>query len=214
MIFGAAKHLSATSTVNTGTLIGSAEYAAPEQIRGQADFTSDLYSLGITCLHLLTKMSPLEHYLLVGELMWRKIAAMGNDENFLILIKKIEKLVSKALSLAIVIVILVAVCDLGVVLVKQIFAPPYDFLSRTLIDILGLFLNVLIALEVLENISAYLRKHGVQVELVIATSIIAVARKIIILDFEKTSGIELIGLAIAIFSLAISCWIVRRTSIQ
>jgi len=53
-------------------------------------------------------------------------------------------------------------------------------------------LNVLIALEILEN-TAYLRKHVVQVELVIVTSIIAVARKIIILDFEKTSGTDLMG---------------------
>ena len=145
--------------------------------------------------------------------MWsRKIVAVGKDEDFLVLIKKIENLVSKVLSLAMVIVILVAVCDLGVVLFKQLFTPSYDFLGRTLIDIFGLFLTVLIALEILENITAYLRKHIIQVELVIVTSIIAVARKIIILDFEKTSGIDLIGLAIAIFSLAISYWIIRRTN--
>jgi len=144
--------------------------------------------------------------------MWRKIAAMGKDDNFLFLIEKIENLVSKALSLAMVIVILVAVCDLGLVLAKQLFAPPYGFLGRTLIEIFGLFLNVLIALEILENLTAYLRKHVVQVELVIVTSITAVARKIIILDFEKTSGTDLIGLAIAIFSLAISYWIIRRTN--
>lgn len=145
--------------------------------------------------------------------MWsRKIAAVYKDEYFLFLIKKIENLVSKVLSLAMVIVILVAVCDLGLVLARQLFTPPYGFLGRTLIDIFGLFLNVLIALELLENITAYLRKHVVQVELVIVTSIIAVARKIIILDFEKTSGIDLIGLAIAIFSLAISYLIIRRTS--
>ena len=142
-----------------------------------------------------------------------QIAAMGKDENFLSLIKKIENLVSKALSVAMVIVILVAVWDLGLVLAKQVFTAPYSFLGRTLIEILGLFLNVLIALEILENITAYLRKHVVQVELVIVTSIIAVARKIIILDFEKTSGTDLIGLAIAIFSLAISYWIIRRTNI-
>ncbi len=146
--------------------------------------------------------------------MWtRKIAAVYKDENFLVLIKKIENLVSKVLSLAMVIVIIVAVCDLGFVLARQLFTPSYGFLGRTLIDIFGLFLNVLIALELLENITAYLRKHVVQVELVIVTSIIAVARKIIILDFEKTSGIDLIGLAIAIFSLAISYLIIRRTSI-
>ena len=137
---------------------------------------------------------------------------MGRDENFLNLIKKIENLVSKALSVAMVIVIIVAVCDLGIVLAKQLFTPPYGFLGRTLIEIFGLFLNVLIALEILENITAYLKKYVVQVELVIVTSIIAVARKIIILDFENPLGIDLIELAIAIFSLAISYWIIRRTN--
>ena len=141
-----------------------------------------------------------------------QIAPMGKDENFLRLIKKIENLVSKALSVAMVIVILVAVFDLGLVLAKQLFAPPYGFLGRTLIEIFGLFLNVLIALEILENITAYLKKYVVQVELVIVTSIIAVARKIIILDFENPLGIDLIELAIAIFSLAISYWIIRRTN--
>ncbi len=46
----------------TGTIIGSAEYAAPEQVRGKAIFASDLYSLGVTCLHLLTQMSPFDLY--------------------------------------------------------------------------------------------------------------------------------------------------------
>lgn len=143
-----------------------------------------------------------------------QIAAMGRDDNFLSSIKKLENLVSKVLSLAMIIVILVAVWDLAVVLTKQLFTPSYEFLGRTLIDILGLFLNVLIALEILENITAYLRKHVIQVELVIVTSMVAVARKIIILDFEKTSGIDIIGLAIAIFALAISYWIIRRTNIE
>lgn len=75
-------------------------------------------------------------------------------------------------------------------------------------------MNVLIALELLENLTAYQKKHVVQVELVVVTSIIAVARKIILLDFEKTSGIDLIGLGIAIFALAISYWILRRLNIQ
>lgn len=113
-----------------------------------------------------------------------------------------------------ILVIFVAVFDLGLVLIKELLTPPVGFLGRTLINIFGLFLNVLIALELLENLTAYLKKHVVQVELVVVTSIIAVARKIILLDFEKTSGIELIGLAIAIFALAISYWIIRRLNNQ
>ncbi len=38
--------------------IGSAEYAAPEQLRGEAIFASDLYSLGVICIHLLTGVQP------------------------------------------------------------------------------------------------------------------------------------------------------------
>ncbi len=150
--------------------------------------------------------------------MWRKIlvqiVAVSKDEHFLVLIKKIENFVSKILSLALIIVILVAVYDLGVVLVEELFTPAQGFLVRNLINIFGLFLNVLIALEILENITAYLKKHAIQIELVIVTSIIAVARKIIILDFDKTSGVDLIGLAIAVFSLAVSYWIIRRLKPQ
>jgi serine/threonine protein kinase len=59
--FGAAKYNTSNLPL-TGTLIGSAEYASPEQVRGKAVFASDLYSLGVTCLHLLTQMSPFDLY--------------------------------------------------------------------------------------------------------------------------------------------------------
>ncbi|QSJ14903.1 serine/threonine protein kinase [Nostoc sp. UHCC 0702] len=58
--FGIAKYN--WQNLKTGTMIGSAEYAAPEQVRGKAEFASDLYSLGVTCLYLLTQMSPFDLY--------------------------------------------------------------------------------------------------------------------------------------------------------
>jgi uncharacterized membrane protein (DUF373 family) len=140
------------------------------------------------------------------------IANASSDESFLSYIKKIEGFISKALSIAMIGVLLVAVVELFVFLANEIFTQPYGFSSTTLIEVFGLFLNILIALEVLENITAYLRKHVVQVELVIVTSLVAVARKIIILDFSKTTGVELIGLAIAIIALSLSYWIIRYTN--
>lgn len=142
----------------------------------------------------------------------KKIAYMGKDENFLLSIAKIENLVSKVLSIAMILVILVAIGDLGFFLFQELLSPPSGFFNGTLIKIFGMFLNVLIALELLENITAYLRKHVVQVELVIVTSLIAIARKIIIFDFSKYSGLELIGLSTGIFALAISYWIIRRVN--
>ncbi|NEP61611.1 MAG: protein kinase [Symploca sp. SIO2G7] len=60
--FGAAKHATVTALAKTGTTIGSAAYAAPEQTFGKAVFTSDLYSLGVTCIHLLTNIEPFNLY--------------------------------------------------------------------------------------------------------------------------------------------------------
>lgn len=57
--FGAAK-LTTGTTTKTGTAIGSPGYVAPEQSRGKAEFSSDLYSLGVTCIQLLTNTSPLD----------------------------------------------------------------------------------------------------------------------------------------------------------
>jgi WD40 repeat protein/tRNA A-37 threonylcarbamoyl transferase component Bud32 len=60
--FGASKYATEAVLTRTGTVIGSAGYAAPEQAMGRADFASDLYSLGITCIHLLTGLHPFDLY--------------------------------------------------------------------------------------------------------------------------------------------------------
>ncbi|MGF1513639.1 MAG: phosphate-starvation-inducible PsiE family protein [Elainellaceae cyanobacterium] len=140
----------------------------------------------------------------------KRLSSNFSDESFLARLETFETLVSKALSVAMVVVLVVALVDLFIVLSRSLLAPAEALFAQGLFSIFGLFLDVLIALEILENITAYLKRHVVQVELVIVTSLTAVARKIIIFDFSKSGGIDLIGLAIAIFALSISYWIVRR----
>jgi len=60
--FGASKYATGTALIRTGTVIGSAGFVAPEQAIGRAEFASDLYSLGVTCVHLLTAMHPFDLY--------------------------------------------------------------------------------------------------------------------------------------------------------
>jgi serine/threonine protein kinase len=60
--FGAAKSTVGQPVNRTGTSIGSPEYVAPEQMRGRAIFASDIYSLGVTCVNLLTGKSPFDSY--------------------------------------------------------------------------------------------------------------------------------------------------------
>ncbi len=142
--------------------------------------------------------------------LFRKIRKYSRNENFLHLIENVEELVSKMLSITMIVIILIAIINLIVFVINKLLI--FDFnqesFHKNLFTTFGLFLNILIALEILENITAYLKKHVVQAELVIVTSLIAVARKIIILDLNKTDGLQVVGLGIAVLSLSISYWII------
>lgn len=70
--FGAAKQATNTALAVTGTVIGSAGYTAPEQAIGKPNYASDLYSLGVTCIQLLTGVEPFELYsTLEADWVWR-----------------------------------------------------------------------------------------------------------------------------------------------
>ena len=145
--------------------------------------------------------------------LFRIIRKYSQNDNFLHLVENIQILVSKLLSIAMIVLILIAIVDLVIFIINKLLAWDLndESFNKNLFTAFGLFLNILIALEILENITAYLRKSVIHVELVIATSLIAVARKIIILDLKSTEGIKVIGLGVAVFALSISYWIIRRS---
>jgi serine/threonine protein kinase len=58
--FGAAKAITGVDLSRTATSIGSPEFVAPEQAIGKATYASDLYSLGVTCIYLLTQVRPID----------------------------------------------------------------------------------------------------------------------------------------------------------
>lgn len=60
--FGIAKLLTDTAILRPATLIGSQDYVAPEQMRGKVFPASDLYSLGVTCIRMMTQVPPLDMY--------------------------------------------------------------------------------------------------------------------------------------------------------
>lgn len=140
--------------------------------------------------------------------LFRSFTYLWKDESFLKGIRRIENLVSKVMAIALVVVIFGALFDLLRILTIDLFLNDQKgAFSIPLLKIFGMFLNVLIALELMENVTAYLRNHTIQLELVVITALTAVARKIIIFD-SKADG-DLTGLAIAVLSLSISYWIVR-----
>ncbi len=52
--FGLAKHEDHEGVTNTGDIVGTLRYMAPEQFQGQTDARSDIYSLGLTLYEMLT----------------------------------------------------------------------------------------------------------------------------------------------------------------
>lgn len=87
-------------------------------------------------------------------------------------------------------VILVAILNLGAFILSSLFLQSSDdAFSKTLFKIFGMFLNILIALEILQNLTAYLKKPMIQGEIIIIIFLIAVARKVIILDLKRLSNL-------------------------
>jgi serine/threonine protein kinase len=72
--FGVSKLLNQDTSAMPGTKIGTEGYAPMEQLRnGRAYPASDLYSLGVTCLYLLTRIRPEDLYdPLRGQWIWRE----------------------------------------------------------------------------------------------------------------------------------------------
>jgi serine/threonine protein kinase len=97
--FGISRIFSETAIVGGATLIGTPEYMAPEIHRGQVFPASDLYSLGVTCLRLLTGMSPLKLFNVVNdEWEWRKYLRSNNQISYR-LGKIIDRLIHPSLRL-------------------------------------------------------------------------------------------------------------------
>ena len=98
--FGVAKQLSGSVLIKTGTKIGTEGYAAIEQLRGGKAYpASDLYSLGVTCIHLLTGIEPDRLYdPMNGSWLWREELSKKGIEIGAVLGGVIDKLVREWVS--------------------------------------------------------------------------------------------------------------------
>jgi uncharacterized membrane protein (DUF373 family) len=126
-------------------------------------------------------------------------------------LKKFERYIVSALILMMSLVILLATIELGWVIIKDLMRPPRFLLAiNDLLEIFGFFMLVLIGIELLETIKAYLVEHVVHVEIVLEVALIAIARKVIILDIEKYEGLTIVGTAALILAVAAACYAVKR----
>ncbi|MFZ5450713.1 MAG: phosphate-starvation-inducible PsiE family protein [Thermodesulfobacteriota bacterium] len=126
-------------------------------------------------------------------------------------LKLFEKFIVCSLLIMMAITILLATVDLGWIIVKDISTPPVFLISvNELLEIFGMFLLVLIGIELLETIKTYSSESKVHLEVVFMVAMIAIARKVIILDLKEISNLTLMGLAAVIISLSVGYYLIKR----
>jgi len=126
-------------------------------------------------------------------------------------LEKIEKIIVLSLLVMMVAVVLLSTIELAWLIIKDIGTPPIFILEiDELLDIFGMFLLVLIGVELLETVKMYLENKTVHVEVVFTVAMIAIARKVIILDVKELSSLTLIGIGVIIFALSAGYYLVRR----
>jgi uncharacterized membrane protein (DUF373 family) len=128
------------------------------------------------------------------------------------LIKRFEKTLIFSLVVMMAFVLLLATIELGWIIVKDIVTPPLFLLEiDELIEIFGLFMLVLIGIELLETIiKTYLNRSTEHVTIVIAVALIAISRKVIVLDVKEFTGDILLGIAAVIIALAGGYYLIKR----
>jgi uncharacterized membrane protein (DUF373 family) len=126
---------------------------------------------------------------------------------------RIIRLAVKVLAILMVIVIVWGIGDVIYVLYQRLTEPPFLLLQiNDILATFGAFLAVLIAIEIFINISMYLSTNVIPVRLVIATALMAIARKVIIFDYESITPPFIYGTAAVVLALGVTYWLITKKS--
>ncbi len=127
-------------------------------------------------------------------------------------LKKFKRILIIFLTLMMALVLLLSAIELAWIIAKDISTPPLFILDiNELLEIFGLFMLVIIGIELLETImKTYLSEDVNHVEVVMAVAMIAIARKVIILDVKDVSSLTLIGIGAIILALSVGYYLIRR----
>lgn len=133
------------------------------------------------------------------------------------IIRGFETAVISLLIFLMMVVVGLSVLELAFMLWRQITQSDQDaqslhlFLNLyDLLEVLGFFMMVLIGLELLETIKNYLTQHALHVEVVLLVAMIAVARKVIILDMKEIGADTMLGIGVLLISLSASYYLIKK----
>lgn len=117
----------------------------------------------------------------------------------------------RLMSLLMVAVILFAVVDVVYLIAERMLAAPVYILEVSdLLAIFGAVLVVLIAIEIYTNVVLYLTSDVIHVKLVVATALMAIARKVITLDDKALEAGYFFAYAALGLAFGLTYWLLTR----
>lgn len=137
--------------------------------------------------------------------------SLDEEDKFLYFLHSTIRFGVKALALLMMLTVLWCVLDVVVVIYKEILSRPITELGKSeILHVFGSFMIVLIAVEIFINITLYIRNDVIPVKMVVATALMAVARKIVVFDFHDVSAMHVIGTGILVIALGGCYWLLER----
>lgn len=123
-----------------------------------------------------------------------------------------QKIIIAVLTALMALVVMLATLELVYIIALDILSPPFILLdANELLNIFGYFLLILIGIELLETFCIYLHERAINVQVVLLVAMIALARKVIILDAKEMQSLTLIGIGFIILALAAGYYLVKKS---
>jgi uncharacterized membrane protein (DUF373 family) len=127
-------------------------------------------------------------------------------------LRGIERAVIIAVVVMMTVVLAFSTLDLAWTIVRDLASPPPLLLDVSeLLDIFGFFLLIIVGIELLETIRAYLEHRVIRAEVVIEVAIIAVVRKVIILEIKDLPSLTLVGIGVIVIALGAAFYLLKHS---
>jgi uncharacterized membrane protein (DUF373 family) len=136
---------------------------------------------------------------------------LTHEDPFIQFLNRTIRLGVKFMALLMVLVILLGIVDIVFVLYEELSQPPiFQLTINELLETFGAFMAVLIAIEIFLNITLYIRSDVIPVKLVVATALMAIARKIIVFDYKHLDPEYVSASALVVVALGVTYWLVQK----
>jgi uncharacterized membrane protein (DUF373 family) len=137
--------------------------------------------------------------------------SIDDKDRLISFLHKVIRIGVKVLAILMTLVILWGIGDVIWVVYQRLIQPPILLLKiNDILFVFGAFLAVLIAIEIFFNITLYLREDVIHVRLVVATALMAIARKVIVFDFKEVSPQYIYATAAVLFALGLTYWLIVK----